>query len=307
MSKEELKHRFSEHPFSPIQTRFNEIAEGNNLAIFIDDLDRCNVQTTVKVMEGIQNLFKGQRVLYIIAADGKWVSNCFNEQYQNFQNLATLGCSLGDKFLQKCIQLSVNVPKLADNYYQKFGNQIIGLKDLEESFATSAKEQKNSSSHSLVESVEISDTIDQTMITAFESKSQADEVLENKEKYLKKFIKLNYLPTNPRQLKRFMNHYIVMREILRIEGTLKKYDNGDTNEDKSIRFLIFSLEFPTLKDKIRLGYISIDDMLNHDNKSIFKSNEESLTLIEIENIQKLAGKRGNKITDELIRGDFYSL
>ncbi len=126
------------------------------------------------------------------------------------------------------------------------------------------------------------------------------------EKYLKKFIEAKHLPANPRQLKRFMNHYIVMREILSIEGNLEKYDKGDSDEDKSIRFLIFSLNYPTLKDKIRLGCHSVDDIVEK-KTSCIELNDKLLTNSEISEIKNLISKGGNKITNELIRGDFYSI
>lgn len=44
-----------------------------NVAIFIDDLDRCNADFTVRLLEGIQTLFKDKGVLLIIPVK---VSQC---------------------------------------------------------------------------------------------------------------------------------------------------------------------------------------------------------------------------------------
>src|SRR5262249_10595706 len=43
------------------------------VAIFIDDLDRCDEPYVVDLLNGIQVLFRSKRVAYLVAADRDWI------------------------------------------------------------------------------------------------------------------------------------------------------------------------------------------------------------------------------------------
>jgi hypothetical protein len=66
-------------PMSELKQHFASIINytQKNVAVFIDDLDRCNAPFTVAFLEGIQTLFKDQPVLYVVAGDRRWISTCF--------------------------------------------------------------------------------------------------------------------------------------------------------------------------------------------------------------------------------------
>src|SRR5690606_16057675 len=69
----------SRDPMSQIKKHYESlVAEINKrnkdgqLAILIDDIDRCNKEYVVDLMEGLQTLFKKQKVLFIIIGDKRW-------------------------------------------------------------------------------------------------------------------------------------------------------------------------------------------------------------------------------------------
>lgn len=299
LSKDQLKERFSEHPFDPIQKRFDDIAKENDLAIFIDDLDRCHVKTTVTLLEGIQNLFKKQRVLYIIAADSKWVSHCFNKQFEDFQPLGDATCSIGDKFLQKSFQLTVNVPKPDGQLRNAFFDRLIDHRDREVQVdKKSIKEEQQGLDEAKNEPDE--EVLKEEKRDLQEKVEEATESFErNKETYLRQFAEFN-IPDNPRQMKRFINQYVVMRQTMAIEGTLEKYDE----DQAAIRYLILNMRFPTLIEKVKDGYFSVSDLLSGPTDKL-----DNIPEIIIQEIRELLqDEHGNLyVTDELIRGDFYSL
>ncbi|MCP4459794.1 MAG: hypothetical protein GY816_17485 [Cytophagales bacterium] len=297
VSNEDLKEQFTDHPFKPIRERFNQIAENNKLAIFIDDLDRCEVNATVVLLEGIQNLFKGKQVLYIVAADGQWVSNCFNERYNAFQKLTNDGCSIGDKFLQKSFQLTMNVPKPNPEDLKKFWDRLVGAEEgIEREGFSNEQSTESSESASKVDDEPTHDTPDEsTNEMDKDVEDEAKEVKENIEHYLGKFLDMG-VPDNPRQMKRFINQYVVMRQTMVVEGTIETY----REDDRAVKFLIFSMRFPSLANQLKQGELTKQKIFN----SPTKKSEESLNLTkqDIADIKELL----EDINESLMQGEFYS-
>ncbi|MGL1889558.1 MAG: KAP family NTPase [Reichenbachiella sp.] len=288
ISQDELKERFTEHPFDPIRKRFNDIAADNQLAIFIDDLDRCDVDATVSLLEGIQNLFKETKVLYIIAADGQWVSNCFTQKYSAFKAITNDGCSVGDKFLQKSFQMTLNVPKPKEDFLKQYWDKLIGHKDQD-----SSSESNDEEATAPIQ--ESTDTLKRKVDKAIDE--QKEEFEENIEKYLRKFLDMG-VPNNPRQMKRFVNQFEVASQTLLIEGKLSKYVK---EEDSSlVKFLIFSMSFPSIADKLKKGETTKENIITvtNDVKDNF-----NLTDDDRNTIKDLL----NGIDNDLIKGDFYSV
>ncbi|MEQ6121596.1 P-loop NTPase fold protein [Reichenbachiella sp. MALMAid0571] len=281
VSNEDLKERFTEHPFKKIRQRFNDISKENDLAIFIDDLDRCESEPTVKLLEGIQTLFKDNRVLYIIAADGHWLIKCFDQHYKEFSSIAAPGHSIGEKFLEKSFQLKVTVPIPGKNALDKFYNKLIGS----DSKAEIENEESPGNQQPANPVIQEDNSVDQNPQESTEDidKSEKDKVIENLPQFLREF--RNVVPKNPRQLKRFINQYIITRATLKVEG-VPLDDNPELNR-KVVRFLIFSMEFPSLADQLKKGEITKNELFEKDKDDIKK-------LLE-------------NIDEELIKGDFYSI
>ena len=297
VSHEQLKQQFTEHPFEPIRKRFNQIAEKNNLAIFIDDLDRCDVEATVSLMEGIQNLFKDVRVLYIIAADGQWVSNCFTQKYKDFKTLTNDGCSIGDKFLQKTFQLTLNVPKPSEKYLKLYWDNLIGHEDAKPDAKTNVNQELPKMKSSSQDRQQVYEREINTLNKETEQKlaDQKEEFEENIEKYLKQFLDQG-VSSNPRQMKRFVNQFEVTRQTLVVEGNIEKYGE----DDKTVKFLIFSMRYPSLSDKLKKGEITKEDLFKTDSK---QAPFIDLTEKDRADIQELL----TDIDEDLIKGDFYSI
>lgn len=285
VSKEDLKEQFSDHPFKPIRTRFDEIAQDNKLAIFIDDLDRCDVNATVTLLEGIQNLFKGKRVLYIIAADGEWVSQCFTKKYQDFDELGGAGGTIGDKFLQKTFQLRVDVPEIDPKAIEAFWDRIINDKskigndhekvEIEDQEVTTKQE-----------SVTTEPTMKQQEVNKRFNEEKKEQIKdfnkdfeEEQPAYLKRFLEEG-VPENPRQMKRFVNQYKV--------ATYQKIVEKDSDDmsPKEIRELIFQMNYPGLHAKWEKGSLIREDFLETDPRNQ-KDTMKELTPKQLKDIQKI--------------------
>jgi hypothetical protein len=84
------------------------------LVIFIDDLDRCDADFVVRLLEGMQTLFRDARVTFVVAADRTWLNQAYEIVYQQFANVSTDKTRpLGLLFLEKTFQMSVAVPQIS--------------------------------------------------------------------------------------------------------------------------------------------------------------------------------------------------
>jgi hypothetical protein len=83
------------------------------LAVLIDDLDRCDKDYVVQLLEGIQTIFIRAPVTYVAAADRRWIEASFEERYEPFvQHLSEPARGLGYLFLEKAFQLSTTLPRI---------------------------------------------------------------------------------------------------------------------------------------------------------------------------------------------------
>jgi hypothetical protein len=103
-------------PLGPIVRLFQRLTGriGRPIAVFIDDLDRCDGKYVVELLEGIQTLFRTAPVTYVVAADRKWICASFQQGYKDFgDDIGEAGRPLGYLFLDKLFQVSASVPRPA--------------------------------------------------------------------------------------------------------------------------------------------------------------------------------------------------
>lgn len=96
------------------------------IAIFIDDLDRCERGYVVELMEGIQTLMRDEPVAFVIAADRNWLSSAFEKHYADFAgDIGTPGRPLGHLFLDKFFQLSAGLPVVTAQSRDRFWRMLL--------------------------------------------------------------------------------------------------------------------------------------------------------------------------------------
>lgn len=120
-------------PLKRIKDHFKQLVadinKNHQLAIFIDDIDRCDRTFLVELLEGIQTLFKEEKVLYLVAGDKQWISKAFQNQYKEFDTEQDTDQNhLGDLFIRKAFQLSIRMPQVSDAKKKKFWDHILGIK-----------------------------------------------------------------------------------------------------------------------------------------------------------------------------------
>ena len=286
--------------------------ETRQLAIFIDDIDRCNKEFIVQLLEGIQTLFKDKRVLYIVAGDKNWITTSFGNIYKEFSNGNEVSSNLGELFLEKAFQLSFRMPNVEKEAKRKYWNHILGLPETEDS-DNQFGETLKSLTFEIIEKLSIlvdeyaakrediaSPKIMKDMEKQFNLSADAvsDFVIEEKNKnkeelqhLLKDFHTL--IDTNPRSIIRLANNYTMTLSTLIAE---RKY----VSADKIFRWLVIEDLVPNIKHEIKIfttlemvqEYIDkIENPLHKENCNLLlKGNmEKEESILEIEEIKNIIG------------------
>lgn len=238
-------------PLEPYKERFNEVVKDKKVAIFIDDLDRCEVDATVKLLEGIQTLFKESKVLYVVAADGHWVANCFDQRYEGFDGLTENGQSIGNQFLQKSFQLIVDVPRMnkrqVEKLLKKHLNRDQGISSSSDEIHYAEEEiAKIDNADMLRDIAAKGDESTRRAATARVGNTSKKEE-EEFEHFILEFHKNNDLPLNPRQLKRLINLYTMKTA----ELTNSQVSSSEVSKEVIMKYVLFSTEYAACNQKIR--------------------------------------------------------
>jgi hypothetical protein len=107
-------------PMSELMERYRFLIEssGTDVAILIDNLDRCRGDYVVELLEGIQTLFKDETgdatpamVLYLVAADRGWLCDSYLTVYDEFKDaVQEPGRPFGQTFLDKVFDFLLRIP-----------------------------------------------------------------------------------------------------------------------------------------------------------------------------------------------------
>ncbi|HEX9828315.1 MAG TPA: P-loop NTPase fold protein [Flavobacteriaceae bacterium] len=243
--------------FSNLVDNINSKDKKRQLAIFIDDIDRCNKKYIVCLLEGIQTLFKEKRVLYIVAGDKNWITKSFANTYEEFTTEEVDKKHLGEFFLEKAFQLSFRMPNISEEVKQNYWNHILGLERKEEkpkaeSISELTEENQKEIKERLSESkAELTNpnfmkkmeddfnlTGDTVSNIVIEEKNKDTETIKH---LLKDYHE--YLDTNPRAIIRLANQYTMSRSILMVERAF-------FDEQKLFRWLAIEDLCPIVKSII---------------------------------------------------------
>lgn len=247
----------SADPMARISNHFEALVRriDHPVAIIIDDLDRCQEEYVVRLLEGIQTLFNDPRLIYIIAADRRWLHACYETTYERFQDrVHEPGSTLGALFLEKVFQLSVALPRLSAKTRSAYWSYLIRgpgpeaenrLAEVTEAarlhFVGAASEAEvGARLESASDDPLLGPALQQA---AVETLATAD--LEATTIYfLERFAHL--LEPNPRAMKRLLNAYAVHRDLAILSG-LNVLRDLRLREQLAL-WTIVSLRWPLLRD-----------------------------------------------------------
>lgn len=250
-------------PMNKIKQHFGDLVDNINsekpkrqLAIFIDDIDRCHKEFIVDLLEGIQTLFKEKRVLFIVAGDKNWITTSFGNIYKDFAQDESKQHQLGEFFLEKAFQLSFRMPNVSERAKELYWNHILGLDGVKEKSRKSLSDL--SSEEQMVIKKRLSTTTENITTPEFMKTIEDDYnltgdtasnlIIEEKNKdteeikhLLQDYYKL--IDSNPRSIIRLANNYTMTRSVLIAERTT-------FDESKVFRWLIIEDLCPKVSSMI---------------------------------------------------------
>lgn len=196
------------------------ICEIRRLVIFIDDLDRCEMDATLNILEAIKLLLGSKKCIYILGLDYERTCNAVSERFAKDSK------EIAENYLEKIIQLSFHIPRRTEEDMKLFLRYLFALRYLEEQgvqeFARDIRR--------------IQENIDEEFPKLL--KSYVKEFSMDEYKTLTEYdlLVIRESDFNPRKLKRFLNIYELRRSLSKAFGL-------DLKNEYIIKFLLLQIKF----------------------------------------------------------------
>ena len=185
----------------------------DKLVVIIDDLDRCLPDRIIDNLEAIKLFLNVKNTAFVIGADPRIVRHAIEYRYKNMIDDANKENSnerIVYDYLEKLIQIPYNLPKLSDYEVQTYITLLFCENDLESTDFNKVLEAfKNFKEHdrySVFDFGKIKDALSD------------DSKIEKLEKNVSLIAKLSPIISknlygNPRQIKRFLNTFMLRKKL----------------------------------------------------------------------------------------------
>jgi hypothetical protein len=299
------------NPTQALTRHFNSLVKRLRypVAIFIDDLDRCQNSYVIELLEGIQTMFREAPVAYVVAADDRWIRACYEQAYDTFASRVNEpGRSLGSLFLEKTFQLSLVVPHMLPEDQERYWDRLIETAqsrddepnkegELEDELRKAQPEFRSLKSDTRI-TEKLGQLQDTDPITKQAHRIAAaiqlgtSEVEASTEHALRPFAPL--LEPNPRSMKRLLNAFTIRRSI-------DVLTERSIDRDKLALCTILALRWPLFMEYLvehpeMVEYIEDVDMLDRLHPHI---PEDLRALFQDEEIQAVFKFRGKLDADAI--------
>ncbi len=242
------------------------------LVVFIDDLDRCTPPHAADIIEAINVLLDADHCIFVIGMDSKTVASSIRAKYRDMEDYDddydSSGLTLGQRFLEKIIQINFHIPKSDPTVVRTFIDAT--LNPTKESPTGSLEEisKENTSKKKIQEATEQikakqkkGKSLDDAAIEIRTSRSDLseDEFIEAKEEAFAEFLNeskevvqaandaIGYLEPNPRKIKRFINVFRLQALIANRRGLL---ESGVIRLDLLAKWIVVTMRWPQMIEMI---------------------------------------------------------
>ena len=265
----------SADPMHKLSEHFRDLINGieNPIAIFIDDLDRCNRDYGVKLLEGLQTIFKKAPVVYVIAADRRWLKTMYGEQYDKFSAaIQTPTKPLGLIFLDKIFQWILELPDIsAEQKKIYWGNLLDASAPNKKEAVVKAIKQEVLNTNTMTEKMGLIDkTPDAATKQLYREAIVSTTAIQKEERAIehKLLAFVNLIEPNPRAMKRLINDI----------GTAKALSilyNRHVEQEQLILWTILKQQHPILAELLWEEPTKIDNtlLLGKEYEDLFKKKE----------------------------------
>ena len=105
-----------------IPKQISDLIGDNKLIILIDDLDRCNVDNMLEILESVKMFLNVNNVIFIIAADMLKLEQAWELRYNS-----KLGAITGRQYLEKMFQLKLSISSKSDRLFEDYVRSLLPL------------------------------------------------------------------------------------------------------------------------------------------------------------------------------------
>jgi hypothetical protein len=203
------------------------------LVLVIDDLDRCDQEYVVELLDNTQKLVRDEgapsggqlpTLFIVVAADGRWLRRAYELAHGRFSDaIGEPGRPLGSLFLDKLFQMHVPVPELSPRRQLIYLDHLLGVgSDVDQTSSITSLEDR------IQEAVTNDEVLDVLSAASPTQRIQVAELVRNRlatggdsspseaEHALSRFAPL--LEPNPRSMLRFVMAFSVLRAARLAEG-----------------------------------------------------------------------------------------
>lgn len=187
----------------------------NKLVILIDDLDRCTPDRIIDNLEAIKLFLNVDNTAFIIGADPRIVRHAIEYKYNNL----TVNSSdenrnerIVNDYLEKLIQVPYHLPKLSDSEVETYITLLFCQRDLDEQSFKKVIEAfkvfKIKDRYSVFDYSKIQEVLNDTEISQM---SQSVPLISKLSPII-----TESLYGNPRQIKRFLNTFMLRKKLAKV-------------------------------------------------------------------------------------------
>lgn len=233
------------------------------MLFFIDDLDRCSDTYVVELLDAIQTLIRDTpartenstanhpAAYFVVAADGAWLRKSYESRYGSFGDCVSMpGYPLGYLFLDKIFQLTVPVPAPTRRAESTFLDGLLQIdrqtddqtrQEVERGKAAIAQDPSNEDN--MLRLVDEASPAAKEDIAAHAALALASgQVRSRTEHELQKFLPL--MDSNPRNMKKVLNTYSVLR-------SMRLLETNTVARDILALWAILQVRWPAMADHLR--------------------------------------------------------
>lgn len=122
MNKRDAQSHFNKFiaSISTIKTDLEKITKDGRLIVFVDDLDRCNIDNVLDMLEAIKMFLTARGVIFVIAVDMAKIERAWQLRYNNKEGLTE-----GRQHIDKIFQLKLSLPPKDDTEIEKLVSSMV--------------------------------------------------------------------------------------------------------------------------------------------------------------------------------------
>lgn len=204
---------------------FKELIEKSKikkLVVIIDDLDRCSPERIIENLEAIKLFLNVEKTAFLIGADPRIVRHAIEHRYRPQKDAnGEINTRIVDDYLEKLIQIPYNLPKLSDTEVETYISLLISKKELsDEEFQkvyTAFQKYREENRFSVFGLGAIKGHIVAASHDSLANTLVSIPTLSP--------IVTQTLYGNPRQVKRFLNTYILRQRLAKV-AKLHNFNQG---------------------------------------------------------------------------------